>query len=403
MRLGYLVPSWPEQTHAFFWRELSALRALGNDVFPISTRRPPRSACQHSFADEAHATTSYLFPPRASAAARVLSRSPRRTAAAIAYVAKLKETSLRGRATTAALLGCAADFVAHAEAFGLDHVHGHSCADAAHLLAMARLLGGPGYSLTLHGDLPVYGVDHAAKTAHARFVSAVTRPLQKQLLDHTSLEADRVPVLTMGVDTDHFRPRGGDSPASATTGPFRLATIARLNAMKGHGYVIDAVRRLRARGLDVVYDIAGEGPHRPWIEAKVAEAGLTKEVRLLGSLGEADVLSLLHESDAFVLASEGLGEAAPVSVMEAMSAGLPVVVSRIGGTPDMIEDGADGLLFDQRDVDGLASALGRLATDEPFRRSISNGARSRALRAFDYRILAKELHERIVESLSRSA
>jgi len=385
MRIGYLVPEWPGQTHAFFWRELSALRALGNSVYPFSTRRPPDSACLHAFGEEARASTYYLYPPRAKVVARVLATRARGVASALAYVASLSETPPRERARLAGLLGCAADLVARAEQLGIEHVHVHSCANAAHITAMARLLGGPSYSLTLHGDLPVYGVDHRQKAKHARFVSVVTRPLQAQVLAATDLTENRVPVIWMGVDTDRFSP-AGERPRAG--GGFLLATVARLSGTKGHAFALQALKRVRDSGIDVRYAIAGEGPYRPEIEKTVRELGLEQAVELCGSLSENGVLALLHRADAFVLSSVGLGEAAPVSVMEAMACAVPVICSRIGGTADMITDGDNGLLVDQRDVGGLAAAMSRLATDTDFHARVGRAARERALRVFDYRVTA---------------
>ena len=88
---------------------------------------------------------------------------------------------------------------------GVEHVHIHSCATAAHLGALGHILGDLNYSLTLHGDLPVYGTDHRAKMQRACFVSAVTRPLQKSLEAHIG-PGRPYPLIWMGVDTDRFRP-----------------------------------------------------------------------------------------------------------------------------------------------------------------------------------------------------
>lgn len=392
-RVAYLVPEWPSQTHAFFHRELSALRGLGDTVFLFSTRRPPDDACRHDFAVEARATTHYVFPPRVVTAAAELARRPVGAAKALAYVATLSETSPKGRARLVALLACAADLVARAEELGVEHLHVHSCADAAHLAVMVHLLSPKiSYSLTLHGDLPVYGVDHAKKMERAAFVSAVTRPLQKQIVEATSLREARVPVITMGVDTDRFSP-----PASRSTeeGVLRLLTVARLNPTKGHVHALEAVRRVRAKGLDVRYTIAGSGPHEAEVRAAIAERGLGAAVEMLGSIGEDEVLSRLRASDAFVLSSFGLGEAAPVSVMEAMATGLPVICSLIGGTGDMISDGVDGFLVPQQDEDALADRIERLARDVPLRASIGAAARRRAVDVFDYRKTAKSLHDAI--------
>src|SRR5258708_15900 len=66
MKIGYLVPEFPNQTHIFFWREILALRRLGESIVLLSTRRPPSQACRHEFASSARAETRYLLPPQVS-------------------------------------------------------------------------------------------------------------------------------------------------------------------------------------------------------------------------------------------------------------------------------------------------------------------------------------------------
>jgi len=374
-----------------------ALRTLGNAVALFSTRIPSQDACPHEFATEARATTHYVFPPRVTAAARILATRPTKAIAALAYIASLNETSAKEKARLLGMLLCAADLARYCEELGIEHLHAHSCADLAHLVVLCKLLGGAEYSLTLHGDLPVYGVDHEAKMKRARFVAAVTLPLKEQIVATTGLGKERVPVIWMGVDTDRFSP-----PPKRASEPNKLlvATVARLNPSKGHCLVLDAIDRARSRGLDVSYAIAGQGDFRGEIEARVRELGLTNHVRFLGALGENEVLSLLRQADCFVLASTGLGEAAPVSVMEAMSCALPVIVSRIGGTADMISDGADGILLEQGDVDALTDAIVRLAREPNLRASMGARARRRAVLEFDYTNMARKLHEAITRSIA---
>ena len=105
---------------------------------------------------------------------------------------------------------------------------------------------------------------------------------------------------------------------------------------------------------------------------------------MLGQIGEDRVLDLLRRADLFALTSVGKGEAAPVSVMEAMACGLPVICSAIGGTPDMIEDGVDGFLTGQEDVDAIAAALGRLAAEPDLVRAMSAAARASAMAKFSH-------------------
>lgn len=394
--IGYLVPEFPSQTHAFFWRELRAIEDSGVPVRIFSTRRPPDSACPHAFAAEARARTQYLFPPRMGAALGLLARRPGAAIRAAGYVLGLRETPLAQRVKLLALVLSAADLAAAARAQGIGHVHIHSCANAAHLGALAAILSGLGYSLTLHGDLPVYGTDHVAKMARARFVSAVTVPLQK------SLEAEigpgrPYPVIWMGVDTARFVP----DPARKATRPagrFEAVTVARLNNTKGHRFFLRAMARLCAEGIDIHYRVAGEGPERSEIETEIARLGLGDRVTLLGSVGEDRVLELLQSSDVLALTSILKGEAAPVAVMEAMACGLPPVCSIIGGTPDMIEDGVDGFLVPQQDVEAIADAVRTLATDPARRAAMGQAARASAETKFDHRRNAEALYRQIVST-----
>lgn len=375
MPIGYFVPEFPSQTHAFFWREIGAMEDAGEEVVLYSTRRPPDDACPHEFAPAARARTRYVFPPRQGA--RLLATRPGRVARALSYVARLSETTAGQRARLLPLIAAAADLAADCRRRGIRHVHIHSFANSAHVGALAHILDGLSYSLTLHGDLPVYGRDHAAKTARAAFCVGVTAPLLEQI---RGVYAGPLHLIPMGVDVERFRPAGRAAPA----GPLLAVTVARLTYAKGHRFFLRAMRQAVDRGLDVRYAIAGGGPYRKEIEAEIAGLGLGDRVELVGQIGEDQVLDLLRRADLFALTSVGKGEAAPVSVMEAMACGLPVICSRIGGTADMIEDGVDGFLVGQEDVDAIAAALGRLAAEPELVRGMSDAARASAIAKFSH-------------------
>ncbi|MGR3409510.1 MAG: glycosyltransferase [Paracoccus sp. (in: a-proteobacteria)] len=387
--LGYLVPEFPGQTHAFFWREIQAIEDAGTPVRLYSTRRLPPGSCPHAFAGAASARTTYLFPPRLSSSIRVLIGRPLRLARAISYVARLHEMPVKGRLRLLALLPSAAKLVDDADRHGVDHLHIHSCANAAHLGALANILGSLPYSLTLHGDLPVYGTDHAAKMRRAKFVAAVTRPLAEQVR-HASPTTD-APVIWMGVDCARFAPVDG----KGHDGAFTVATVARLNPAKGHRFFLRAMAALKSQGIAVTYLLAGDGPERPAIEAEIDRLGLNADVRMLGALDETQIRDLLGAVDAVALTSVGQGEAAPVTVMEAMARGIPVICSRIGGTPDMIIDGVDGFLVPQEDVVAIAERLELLVSQPERAKAIGRAARLTAIQKFDHRRNAGRLLDHI--------
>lgn len=363
------------------------MEEAGAEISFLSTRRPPLEACPHEFRDEAMARSHYLFPPSAGAAAGLVTR-PAKSARGLSYVAGLSETPIAARTRLFALLPVAMGLLNICRDEGIGHLHIHSCADAAHLGALVRLMGGPPYSLTLHGDLPVYGTDHGAKMTRAAFVSAVTRPLADQI-GEIAPNLHR-PVIPMGVDCDFFRPP--DPPRARQPGArFEIVTVARLNLTKGHSFTLEAIATLVAEGIDIHYRIIGSGPEEEAIRAKVQRLGLDDRVEFAGALGQDSVRAALDRAHVLTLTSFGQGEAAPVTVMEAMACGLPVVVSEIGGTPDMIEDGVNGHLTTQRDVNEIVANIRRLAEDPTYADTIGAAARVRAKETFDFRVNAMKL------------
>jgi glycosyltransferase involved in cell wall biosynthesis len=309
--------------------------------------------------------------------AGTLTHNPGGAARVAAYIAGLHESGVAGRAKAVGYALCAADLVDHCRAAHIDHVHAHSCADVAHVAAMCELLGGPTYSLTLHGDLPVYGVDHRSKMRRAAFVATAARPMQRQVIDQAGVPPERTCTIWMGVETDRFVPSG----RPAAPGSLHVVTIARLAECKGHRHALAAVRHAVDRGADVTYSIAGSGPDEAAIRSEVARLGLGARVRMVGSVGEHEVLALLHSADVFVL--------------EAMSCGVPAIVSIIGGTADMITDGVDGHLVSQGDEAAIGERLVRLANAPEERVRLGRAARQRAVAAFDSRHSARALLDAI--------
>jgi colanic acid/amylovoran biosynthesis glycosyltransferase len=388
MRIGILIPEFPTQTHIFFWREITALRRNGVTVDLLSTRRP-KDGCPHDFGRAAAADTHYLYPPDLGLAGSSI--SGRAVARVAGYIASLSP-SARARALGFAV--CAADLAAHARRRGIEHVHVHSCADAAHVAAMSFLLSGLPYSLHLHGDLAVYGSDHRQKMQHAAFIGVAARPLIDQV-EGAGVARQRVFRMIMGVDLTRFETR---PPRSAEAGPLHLVSVSRLALCKGHVFALEAMRRAVDSGVDVRYSIGGAGSDRGAIEADVARLNLRDRVTFLGPLSEEGVSALWKTADVCLLTSVGLGEASPVAVMEAMASGVPAICSRIGGTADMIESGVDSILVDQEDVGAIAQAIITLARDRSMLARLSVGARKRAERDFDAMSLARNFVANIVST-----
>jgi colanic acid/amylovoran biosynthesis glycosyltransferase len=393
LKIAIMIPEFPSQTHAFFWREIEALRSLGIDVAVVSTRRPPADACKHDFAGLAAQQTTYLFPPDWVADALFLLMHPALVGKTLRYIASLEESSWSQRLSAIFLLLPAARLCRFSRTNRLYHLHVHSFANSAHVAAIAKLLGGVDFSLALHGDLEVYGRDHASKVKYASFIRCVTFPLRQQLLSQKISSPSKIHLLWMGVDTEYFKPK--DRSTRQINDRFHLLTVARLHMNKGHRFALHAIQRLINQGLDVRYTIIGDGPAHEDIAREVRYLELSEVVDMVGTKSEADVLRILQSSDALLLTSVGIGEAAPVAVMEAMACALPVVCSIIGGTQDMINHGREGFLVPQEDVDAIVACILQLIDCPELALRMGRAARARATQMFDSRALARNLTELI--------
>jgi colanic acid/amylovoran biosynthesis glycosyltransferase len=389
MKIGYLVPEFPGQTHNFFWRELSALKRLGVTCDLLSTRPPHRGLRSTAWEAEAVARTSYLFPLRASdlpgILGRILLAGPRAWLAVIKAVAKadVPDWKERARFAASALLG--ARLVDLARRHGWRHVHVHSCANSANIAVMAHMIGGLTYSLTLHNPLWVYGSNQKMKWRNAAFCIVITEAVRMDVLE--SLEGSLPPhiaVAPMGVEVDVFhrtKPYAGHDGR----GPFRIFCCARLARSKGHEGLARAVAQLRGEGLDVDLAIAGEDDsggsgYRLELQDTLEALGFAPRAVLLGPLPEAAVRERIEQAHLFVLNSDE--EPLGVALMEAMSMEVPVVSTRAGGVPELVENGVSGILVPPGDPAALADAIRTLAADPERCIALGRAGRARVIEGF---------------------
>ena len=178
--------------------------------------------------------------------------------------------------------------------------------------------------------------------------------------------------------------------------PPRVITVGRLAAPKDPVTLVRALARVR--GSPFTATIVGDGPDRAAVEAEIRAAGLEGVVELAGE--RHDVPRLLADADVFVLSTRS--EGAPLSVLEAMAAGLPVVASAVGGVPEIVADGATGLLVPPDDAAALAAALEQLLADAALRRRLGAAGRERVRVRFDLAELQRAHLELYARELARA-
>ena len=170
--------------------------------------------------------------------------------------------------------------------------------------------------------------------------------------------------------------------------------LARFYPQKNHKTLLEAFAAGPGRLPNARLLLAGDGDLREAAEAQARSLGMGDKVRFLGRRG--DVAALLGASDAFVLAS--LWEGNPLAVMEAMASGLPVVVTSVGGVPELVEHELSGILVPPGDAPALSAGMMRVAADQLLRRSYGARAAKRAKERFDHRVMVSA-YERLYERL----
>jgi glycosyltransferase involved in cell wall biosynthesis len=156
---------------------------------------------------------------------------------------------------------------------------------------------------------------------------------------------------------------------------FTVGWVGRMTGVKRTSDVLLAFKRLRERGVDAFLCMIGDGPEREQLERRAHELGIMKRTLFLGY--QEQVAPYYAALDAMILPSGN--EGTPVSAIEALAAGRPVVATRVGGLPDVVREGEDGFLVAPGAVDELADRLEQLAADEELRRRMGEAGRERVL------------------------
>ena len=290
----------------------------------------------------------------------------------------------------------------HLEAHPADVFHAHVGTGREDFdgVRVARAAGVPAVVQTQHYPWLMGSRKHLVPFFHA-----------VEPVDHliTVSEAQRETYLRIGVEPQRMttvangiRARGpgpGRQAAREALGldPEQLVvmTVGRLNVMKGHVHLLDAVPGLLGRFPDLAVVVAGRGHLQEQLQAQADALGVSGAVRLLGQ--RRDARMLLDAADVFVLPSKH--EGMPLVLLEAMDAGLPVVATRVIGSAEVVVEGETGLLVRPKDPTALEHALAQLLADPALRARFGTAGRQRFEACFTAGRMAREtveVYERVL-------
>ena len=216
------------------------------------------------------------------------------------------------------------------------------------------------FSISYHGPHVFFepyrwAIDQKVK--RASFSRAISYFCRSQLmLFSQTIDGSSIKIVHCGIDPDKFE---------FLTRTNKLKTLfcsARLAPEKGLSVLFHAVKELRSRGFDINLRLAGDGISKTSLERVVSELGLKDSVSFLGFLNQEQIYEELRGADIFVLPS--FAEGLPVSLMEAMAVGLPVVATNVAATWELVRDRETGLLVQPSNVNSLVNAIEQLLTEK---------------------------------------
>lgn len=400
-KIGYFLSEFPGQTHIFLWREREVLTTLGIATDLVSTQLPSKGVSSHLWAEEARKNTVYLFPFTAKdfidSFVELLKAGPAAWLRCLAVIAKARDTSLSQKVKLLAMLAPAGKLAKLTKTKGWSHIHVHSCANSANIALFNSILTGCTYSMTLHGPtLEQYGPNQPQKWQNAAFAIVISQLLLGDVKNKlANFLPQQLVVAPMGVNVDEIKRLHPYQPWQPGT-PCRIFSCGRLNIVKGHKYLIETVELLRKRGFDLRLQIAGEdeqggsGYHQELAKI-IHDKSMSECVELLGAVSEKRIRQGLEEAHIFALAS--LNEGVPVAVMEAMAMEMPVVVTDVGGTSELVDDGVDAILVKAEKPEEMADAIANILQNQQLALSLSQESRKK--------IIAKFSHHRSAETLAK--
>lgn len=381
--LAYVMTHYPRVALTYIAGEIDEVERRGGRIFPIVMNPPAPEDLTTEEALERHRRSIYLK----ASPARVFLAALGAAAAHPIKMAGLVFQAIRSARSDLGIMGRRLVHLCYGALAAKDcrerkirHLHAQfGLAPATIAWFACEILNFDGgaastWSFTIHGFHDFVNETESRldlKAASASFVICISDFTKSQLCRVTQPRYwDRFHVVRCGIDLAAFPMR---VPRPQREAP-RIAIVGRLSPEKGHGILLDAVSKLSKAGDQVEVEIIGDGPFGEELRKLAAELGVEKSVIFSGELLPDEVARRLADADMFCMAS--FAEGLPISIMEAMAIGVPVVTTWIGGIPELAVDEVTALTVPPGNSEALAAAIRRLVGDPALRERLTSAARA---------------------------
>lgn len=364
MNIAYLVNQYPKTSHSFIRREILAIEAAGVPVQRFSIRAIQSEvvdAADHQEAKQTRYILSVGGKGLITHTLRTLLTQPQKFWQALKLAWKVGKRSDRGRLLNLVYLTEACVLRRWLTDANITHLHTHFGTNSATVAMLCHVLGGPPYSVTVHGpeefDKPG-AIALTDKIQRAAFIVAVCSFGRSQLYrwcDYPDWE--KIQIVHCGLDAMFL-----NHPIIPIPTEPRFVCVGRLSEQKGHLTLIQAAAQLAAEGRQFKLVLVGDGPLRGAIETVIRQCHLEQHIEITGWATNTEVQEQVLAAQ--VLIAPSFAEGLPVVIMEALALHRPVISTYIAGIPELVQPGKSGWLVPAGSVEDLAQAM-RVALQTP--------------------------------------
>lgn len=395
MKLAYLLNAYPMTSTTFIRREIEAHERAGYEVKRFAIRPWDQALVDPKDIEEAK-ISYYLLGQGVlvlvMAFFRELFTNPLGLAKAMLATFRMMGNAQGKRLKQLAYLLEAVLLKQKTVEQRIDHLHTHFSTNSASVAMLSFLMGGPRYSITVHGPDELFEMSENSltqKVHHAAFVAAITHYCRWVVDTHTGGSyTDKIHIVRCGLNPDEFK-TPSDVPSNKD-----LVCVGRICKAKAQVLLVDAIGEIAKRHPDVRLMLIGDGDQRPAVEAKIAQLKLENHIELAGWKQNDDVREALVQSRALILPS--LAEGLPIVIMESLALGRPVLTTEVYGIPELV-DASCGWLAQPGDKETLVQCLDALLSKAPKELSqMGITGRGRVLEFHDQNANAAQLRDLFV-------
>lgn len=398
LQVAYVMTHYPRVALSFISGEIDEMEADGAMIHPFAMNLPDKADLLSEDARARYARTIYLKRSWSKLLGALLLTCAKHPIATTKLVSKAI-SSARGdvplMAKRLSHVLQAAELARTCRRRGISRLHAHFGQAPATITWFACEMlnfdqgAKAAWSFTIHGfqdfvDETIARLDLKARSAI--FVVCVSDFTKSQLcrLLHPDLWP-RAHVVRCGIDLKQFAMRKARPVAPAP----RIISVGRLSSEKGQVVLVQACKLLADRGVDVRLTLIGSGPLESTIREEIVRSGMEEVVQLPGEKRADEVRRELEHSDIFCLPS--FAEGLPISIMEAMAVGVPVIASAISGIPELVVNKETGLTVPPGNAEELANAIELLLKDDEARKAMIAAARERVEESHDRTVNVRQM------------